>query len=183
MCCRIIPNDWVSTCFRILVFGKLNAVSEGQVQKVEMATLFFFRLRIYYFKILTWRSFIRLREVNVRGLLNEWGTANIPNFEVEYAVYLLFLTSQITTDISFDIIKNDQHNSCLYFCVLSLFVLDACDFTSEKFDLLYLSHTRDPSLLSSQWYFSRSRIFLEVLLKIQNKKGRKKERKRKKERH
>jgi len=50
-----------------------------------------------------------------------------------------------------------------------------------KLDVLYLSHTRDPSLLSSRWYFSRSRIFPEVLLKIQNKKWKKKERKGKKD--
>lgn len=151
LCFRIVSNAWVSTCFRILVFGNLNSVSEGQVQKVEMATLFFFRLRIFYFERLTLRSIIPLCEVNVRGLLIEWPTENLPNFEAEYAGYVLFLTGQITTDISFDIIKTDQHNSCLCFCVHSLFALDACDFTSENFDVFYLSHTRDQFLLSSQW--------------------------------
>ena len=142
-----------------------------------MATLFFW-LRILYFEILTWRSINRVREVNVRRLLNEWGTANLPNFDVEYASYLLFLTSQITTDISFDIIKTDQHNSCLYFCVLSLFVLDACDFFQWNLWRLVSEPYQRPKtplksmILSKKPYFSP-----EFLLKIQTNKGRRKERK------
>ena len=94
------------------------------------------------------------------GILNECGTTNLPNFEVEYAGYFLFWTSQIRADSAFDIIKIDQHNSCLYFCVLNLFILEACHFTSDSSDLSE-SHQRHKSPLQSvilfrKPYFSRS---------------------------